>query len=196
MNTSAHDFVTVDMRGLKAALAAHAKSKRTTVSAVVREAVEARLGSSDREIAMLQSDSGRPDDRAGWVKLSVRVRRAEARRVDAAAKAAGLSRGAYLVGLADGVPVLQEGGARQSLVAVLVSSCAELSTLSRNVHRLAALLREGNVQQALGHRLMLYTIAGDVDDHLKLAASGLAKLGIRSPVHPAASRHRSTRSGA
>jgi len=178
MDTSTHDFVTVDMRGLKAALVAHAKAKRATVSVVVREAVSTVLGHSYPEGAPPKMETEAPGDRAAWVKLSVRVRCDEAQRIDAGAKAAGLSRGAYLVGLADGVPVLEEGGVRRELIAALVSSCAELSTLNRNVHRLVALLSVGNVQQAQGYRAMLDTLAGDVGRHLKVAATGLAKLNI------------------
>lgn len=185
MDPSTHDFVTVDMRGLKASLVAHAKANRATVSVVVRDAVAAVLGRPDPDGVLPQMRPDAPGDRAAWVKLSVRVRCDEARRIDAGARAAGLSRGAYLVGLADGVPVLKESGVRRELIAALVSSCAELSTLNRNVHRLVALLRVGNVHQAQGYRAMLDTLAGDVGRHLKLAATGLAKLNIcgraRSP---------------
>jgi hypothetical protein len=44
MNPTAHDFVTVDMRGLKAALVARAQAQRTSVSALVRMAVARELG--------------------------------------------------------------------------------------------------------------------------------------------------------
>ena len=47
MNTSTHDFVTVDMRGLKAALVARAQAERVSVSVVVRRAVERELGLVD-----------------------------------------------------------------------------------------------------------------------------------------------------
>ena len=36
MNTPSHDFVTVDMRGLKAALVARALAQRVSVSVLVR----------------------------------------------------------------------------------------------------------------------------------------------------------------
>ena len=44
MNINSHDFVTVDMRGLKAALVARAQSKRVSVSVLVRDAVTRELG--------------------------------------------------------------------------------------------------------------------------------------------------------
>lgn len=39
MNTHSHDFVTVEMRGLKAALAERAQVERVSVSVLVRGAV-------------------------------------------------------------------------------------------------------------------------------------------------------------
>ena len=44
MNNPTHDFVTVDMRGLKATLVARAQAERVSVSLVVRRAVERELG--------------------------------------------------------------------------------------------------------------------------------------------------------
>jgi hypothetical protein len=46
MNTTSHDFVTVEMRGLKAALMARAQAERVSVSALVRRAVTRDLGLS------------------------------------------------------------------------------------------------------------------------------------------------------
>ena len=59
MNTPSHDFVTVEMRGLKAALVARAQSERVSVSALVRAAV-----ARDLELADV-AELGRPVDPAG-----------------------------------------------------------------------------------------------------------------------------------
>ncbi len=104
----------------------------------------------------------------------------EARQLAAGARAAGLSRGAYLAGLIANVPVLSAGGGRTEHIATLMASCAELSTLSRNVHRLTALLRQANVEPARPYREMLDTLAGDVRRHLELAARVLADLQPQS----------------
>jgi hypothetical protein len=44
MNTHAHGFVTVDMRGLNAALVARAQAERVSVSVLVRGAVAREIG--------------------------------------------------------------------------------------------------------------------------------------------------------
>ena len=175
MDTSAHDFVTVDMRGLKAALVANAKGKRLSVSVVVRGAVARELGEVGAGDVAPQTLPVVGGDTPGWVKLSIRVTRAEAERLAAGARAARLSRGAYLMGLSDGVPVLRSGG-RPEHIAALMASCAELSTFSRNTHQLTALLRQGDVKQALVYRDMLDRLTVDVRNHLRLAARVLSEL--------------------
>ena len=107
----------------------------------------------------------------------------------AAARHAGLSPGAFVAGLVAGVPALAAGASRTDHLAALIASSAELSTLSRNIHHLTSLLRQGNVRPALEYREMLDTLAGDVRGHLTLAAGVLADLRPRSrsaepPKHP------------
>ena len=179
MNTTAHDFVTVDMRGLKAALVARAHAARVSVSVLVRGAVARDLGLA------VECEPQRADvpslgaSGTASVKLSIRMTAEEARQLAAGARAAGLSRGAYLAGLVANVPVLSNGGGRAEHIAALMASSAELSTLSRNIHRLTVLLRQANVEPARPYREMMDTLAGDVRSHLELAARALADLQPR-----------------
>lgn len=176
MNTTTHDFVTVDMRGLKVALLARARAERVSVSVLVRGAVARDLGlAANDEASRMDLHTAGPVS-AATVKLSIRMSAEEARQLAAGARAAGLSRGAYLAGLIGNVPVLSAGGVRTEHIATLMASCAELSTLSRNIHRLTALLRQANVEPARPYRAMLDTLAGDVRRHLELAARLLAEL--------------------
>lgn len=180
MNTPAHDFVTVDMRGLKAALVARAQAERVSVSVIVRGAVARDLGLSAEckprhEDKAMDAASG-----AASVKLSIRMTAEEVRQLDAGSRSAGLSRGAYLAGLVANVPVLASGGGRAGHIQALMASSAEIATLSRNIHRLTALLRQANVEPARPYRLMLDTVAADVRQHLELAAHTLADLQPQS----------------
>jgi hypothetical protein len=180
MNTTAHDFVTVDMRGLKAALVARAQAQRVSVSVLVRSAVARDLGLAvDGEAGRVEASTAGPTSAAG-VKLSIRMTAEEARQLAAGARAAGLSRGAYLAGLIANVPVLSAGGSRTEHLAALTSSCAELSTLSRSIHHLVTLLRQGNLAAARPYRDLLDTLAGDVRTHLELATRVLADLRPRA----------------
>jgi len=188
MNTTAHDFVTVDMRGLKAALAARAQAERVSVSVLVRAAVARDLGLAvDAEASRVDAPTAGREG-AVSVKLSIRMTAKEARQLAAGARAAGLSRGAYLAGLVANVPVLSAGGGRAEHITCLMASSAELATLSRNIHRLTVLLRQAKVEPARPYREMLDTLAGDVRCHLELAARVLADLqpqsrGARATAH-------------
>ena len=180
MNTNSHDFVTVDMRGLKAALVARAQSERVSVSVLVRSAVARELGLAKAAADQQAAAPAGSASSAIRVKLSIRLTSEEAERLAAGARAAGLSRGAYLAGLIADVPVLSARASRTDHLATLIASSAELSTLSRNIHHLTSLLREGNLRPALEYRGMLDTLAGDVRGHLTLAAGVLADLRPRS----------------
>ena len=181
MNTPTHEFVTVDMRGLKAALVACARAERVSVSVVVRRAVERELGLIDasREPACESKPVGLT---GSTVKLSLRLTSGEAEQLAAGAREAGLSRGAFLAGLLTSVPSFSGGaGSRLDCLAALTASSAELSTLSRNINHLTALLRRGEVRAAQEYRRMLDTLSDDVRAHLSLAASVLADLRPARP---------------
>ncbi|MBT9552967.1 MAG: hypothetical protein IV088_19115 [Hydrogenophaga sp.] len=179
MNTSSHDFVTVEMRGLKAALVARAQAQRVSVSELVRSAVARDLGLSTKGEPRI-GEMPHPAGHTASVKLSIRMTAQEASQLAAGARAAGLSRGSYLAGLVTNVPVLSTAGGRAEHIAALRVSSAELATLSRNIYRLTALLRQANVEHARPYREMLDTLAGDVRRHLELAARALADLQPRS----------------
>lgn len=186
MNTVTQEFVTVDMRGLKAALVAHARERRVSVSVVVRDAV-ARALPSERAAPGASRPPVDLDAPSGTVKVSIRLTTNEVRRLDAGAKAAGHARAAFLSGLLEGVNVLSSGGRRDHLAA-LTSSSSELSTLSRNIRHLADLLRRSESRAAQEYRAMLDTLASDVNRHLKLAGDVMTRMQPATRRTPAGDR--------
>jgi hypothetical protein len=89
------------------------------------------------------------------------------------------------------VPLLTSGSAaRPDLLVALNASCAELSTLTRNLHHLTTLLRQGQVRAAMEYRQMLNTLDGDVREHLAIAAALLAELRPARPTRIASQRQR------
>jgi hypothetical protein len=189
MNAHSPDFVTVDMRGLKTALVARAQAQRVSVSVLVRAAVARDLGVADGTGAHQTSASADSAPNASVVKLSIRMSSEEARQLAAGARSAGLSRGAYLAGLIAAVPVLTSGTSRPDHIATLTASNAELSTLSRNICHLTSLLRQGAVRPAQEYCAMLYTLAGDVRVHLKLASVVLSDLQPQRRHRAVAAEH-------
>lgn len=185
MAPSARDRISVDLHGLKAALVARAAADRVDVSVVVRRAIERELGVA---AATTEPDGEPCSPRAAGstVKLSIRLTSAETAQLAAGAARAGLSRNAYVAGLLAEVPLLTSGLAfRPDLLAALNASCAELSTLTRNLHHLTTLLRQGQVRAAMEYRQMLDTLGGDVREHLAMAAGLLAELRPARPVRVA-----------
>jgi hypothetical protein len=177
MNAPTHDFVTVDMRGLKAALVARAQAERVSVSGVVRRAVARELRTFDASTAQAETETPTAAPARAIVKLSIRLTSAEADQLDARARRAGLSRGAFLAGALANVPALSgDASGRLDCLGALTASSAELSTLSRNIYHLTALLRQGEVLAAQEYRRMLDTLTDDVHSHLSLAASVLAEV--------------------
>ena len=85
MNTPSHDFVTVDMRGLKAALVARAQAERVSVSVLVRSAVTRELGLV-KAAADHQAASAGATSSAASVKLSIRMTPEEAAQLAAGAR--------------------------------------------------------------------------------------------------------------
>jgi hypothetical protein len=112
----------------------------------------------------------------GHVKMSVRIAHSAARRLEQQARAAGLSRGAYLVQLIDGAPTVLALTDRRAGFAALSASASELALLSRDIRHLSHLLRIGEVRAALEYRERLETLDVDVCRHLDLAGLALAQL--------------------
>ena len=190
MAPSQRDRITVDLHGLKAALFARAQALGVSPSGLVRSTVAAALNGSSqltieqpREISAASSGSR--------VRVSLRMSREHAVETLEAARRAGLSPGDFVAGLIAGVPALTGGPKQTEYIAALIASSAELSTLTRNIHHLTSLLRQGESRAAREYREILDTLAGDVRGHLMLAGRVLADLRPRNR-HAAASQHHTT----
>ena len=173
MSSVSRDFVSVDMRGMKAALVALARTRRIGLSAIVRTAVARELG--------LEEASGTPEATpvavaTGEVKVSIRLSSAEAMKLAADARKVGLSRGAYIGSLVTGVTVLARP---KDHLAALTATCGELANLGRNLYHLTTLLRRGSFLAAQEYRGMLDSLEVEVRRHLKVAADALADLRPR-----------------
>jgi hypothetical protein len=178
MAPSSRDRISVDLQGLKAALWERAQSTGVLPSDLVRRVLADALGQPAAS-AVFRTPPARRDQYAGRARLSLRMTRAQSATVMEAARRAGMNPGDYVANLVAGVPALLGGARRAEHVAALIASCAEMSSLSRNVHHLNLLLREGSSPAAQEYRVMLDTLANDVREHLCLASTVLAELRPR-----------------
>jgi len=139
MARSSRDRISVDLRGLRAALLEQARAHGLRPSDLVRSAISHSLGEGAPFIS--SKPVGTAQTNADRVRLTLRMPRVDALWAVRAARVAGLSPGEYVAGLVAGVPVLVHGAGRVEHLTALAASSAELSTLSRNIHHLTALLR-------------------------------------------------------
>ena len=167
MNSASRDFVNVDMRGMKAALAARAQADRVSVSRVVRAAVARYLGIEEGSEFTAFTDANGASSREGRVRLSIRLAEAEAHRLAADASASGLSQTAYLVRLIDGAPAGSTGANYREQVAALTASTTELAALGQSLCVLARQWRQSrDAESPCRHDMLLGLLpAGDPRTH-------------------------------
>ena len=174
MSATPGEFFTVDLRGLRAALSHRATETGLTESDVLRSALAAALGDG-RSDPLNEPATGAAGASQPQVKLSVRIPCPAAERLDRKARAAGLSRGAYLTGLINGAPAVVAAPDRRAGFIALSASAAELALLSRDIHHLTHLLRSGEFRPAQEYRERLQTLDADVRQHLDRSAAALAE---------------------
>lgn len=186
MSSAAREYFTVDLRGLRAALAARAADQGVTASDVLRSALAAALGNDECVAASPASNCNERPAAAGQVKLSVRLSCPTADRLDSNARAAGLSRGTSLSRLIHGAPRLMAASERVAGFAALSASATEMAVLSRDISHLTRLLRLGSVEAARQYTVRLETLDKDVRAHLDLSSAALAELSSsgRSDLRP------------
>lgn len=174
MNTSPRDFVSVDMRGLKAALQTRARESRRSVSDLVRTAVAEWLGTAHLAPSDTNPDT---DDEPATLKVSIRLHRTEVELLAARAKDAGVSRGALIGGLLTDVPALTQSTARPAdVLSALVCSNAQVAALGKHVFRLCLLLEHGDGLAARQYRNQLIGLVDEVRLHLRLTAEAMELL--------------------
>ena len=175
MSSSCREFFTVDLHGLRAELRARATSQGMTESAVLRRALAAALGTGQTEPSPPSAGAG-GSTIAERVKLSVRIAKPAANRLDHNARTAGFSRGAYLVRLIEGAPPAVASSDRAAMFNALNASSAELAVLSQDINHLTQLLPQGRVEAARAYAPRHEALDADVRRHLALAAPVLAEL--------------------
>lgn len=170
MAARARERVTIDLRGLGAAVKAHARARNVRVSDVIRLALVDALKVAGSDLPLDHGDL--PDaakDRS--VKVTVRLRQGAAASLAASARACGLSQSAYLTKLIRGVPAppLAVGEALRSSTELLAVVSTDLSELTR------ILRRDAGSSGAFIER-SLQPLLDDVQHHVSLASRLMSEL--------------------
>jgi hypothetical protein len=169
--SSTRDRISVDLRGMKAALLARAAQRGMSPSDLVREAVAGALAASPAATPTQHAHGY-----GGRVRLCLRMRSSDADATKRAARESGLSSGDFIASLVQAPREPSAASRPAAALAALTASCAELATLSRNLHELTRLLRHGTGRTTADYRKMLDSIDAQVRTHLDLATVLLAQL--------------------
>ena len=186
MATASRERATIDLRGLGPALKAHARARNLSVSDVARLAVIEVLKTSGSE-AVAQGAAGSDAVEGGTVKLTIRLRRGVASRLAARARDCGLSQGAYLTTLIDGVPAPP-----LAVATTLGKSTEQLAVVSADLNELIRVARRDG---ATAEQLIedgLRPLVHDVRQHVALASCLLSEL---RPTRSSSGRQRGAPSG-
>jgi hypothetical protein len=161
--------LTIDLRGLGGALRAHARARDLTVSDVARRSIAAAIESSPAStgVSRVEIASGAATDPV--VKLRIRLRRDVAEVLSTRARAAGVSPGAYLATVLDGMPAPSG-----EVTADLARSTEALAIVSADLNELIRAFRVSDVDGRL--RDDFRALAHELSRHLGLASQVVAKL--------------------
>lgn len=178
MAPSSRDRLSVDLHGLKAALVERARLAGTSPSGSVRATLAEALGGPPEPISEARPPRLKARD-VSRVRLTLRMSRADASAVLAAARLAGQPPGDFVADLLAAQPVPMPASDRAETVGALIAACADLSTFSRNLSHLVSLLRQGAFRPAEEYRPMLTTLSIDVREHLDHLTRALVDLRPR-----------------
>ena len=171
----AHDpreRVTIDLRGLGAAVQLRAAAERTAVAAIARRAISAMLDASAPQAELFSAVAAAaprvPPDRLP-VKVTVRMSATHALTLAMRAHSADVSQGVYVAGLLDNAPPPPQPPDHRAAVGALLSSTDQLAVLSADLNVFMRLLGRGNPAALEPYRASVMSLKRDVLGHLAAA---------------------------
>ncbi len=168
------DRVTVDLRGIRPQLHAHAAKRQMTVAALVRRAVVAMFDDAPSDVA----DDGSTDGATGTavIKVTLRLPVAHAVLLASRARRADVSQGSYIASLIDGTPAQARAPDHARAVAALMASTDRLAVLSADLNAFMRLIGRAPRSELEPYRASIQSLASDVRGHLASAAALVAAL--------------------
>jgi hypothetical protein len=163
------DRVTVDLRGIRPQLHAHAAKRQMTVAALVRRAVVAMFDDAPSDVA----DDGSTDGATGTavIKVTLRLPVAHAVLLASRARRADVSQGSYIASLIDGTPAQARAPDHARAVAALMASTDRLAVLSADLNAFMRLIGRAPRSELEPYRASIQSLASDVRGHLASAAA-------------------------
>lgn len=180
--TVAHDpreRVTIDLRGLGAAVQLRAAIERTTVASLARRAIAVMLDASAPQAELFSAVAAAaprvPSDGLP-VKVTVRMSATHAMTLATRAHSADVSQGAYVAGLLDKAPPPPQPPDHRAAIDALLSSTDQLAVLSADLNAFMRLLGCGNPAALEPYRASVMSLNRDVLGHLAAASRLMSEL--------------------
>ena len=171
--------VTIDLRGLGAAVHLRAAAERTTVAALARRAITAILdapGSQDELFSAVAAAAPRVPPDGLPVKVTVRMSATYAVTLATRAHCADVSQGAYVAGLLDNAPPPPQPKDHRVAIGALLTSTDQLAALSTDLNAFMRLLGRSNPAALEPYRASVMSLNKDVQGHLAAASRLMSEL--------------------
>jgi hypothetical protein len=176
LERGSRDRVTIDLRGMRERLQAHAAVHKMTTAALVRKALVALLTDDPRDLDTCQGNTITSGD-GQVVKVTLRLSAAHAFALARRARAADVSQGAYVAGLINGAAPAPRPPDHTHAVAALVGSTDQLAAMGADLNAFMRLLGRGSSSEVESYRAsIIITLADDVRSHLATVAPLIAEL--------------------
>jgi hypothetical protein len=190
MRPHSRDRITIELRGLREPLHAHAAARGVTTAALARATLkawldEANIGSSSNSNSNGNSNQTvqhKPVTVAcseAAVKVTLRLPAAQAMLLAQRARAADVAQGIYVAGLIDSAPPVPLPANHAAAIAALVGSTDQLATTGTDLNAFARSLSLLSAPELERCRVGVVALADEVRRHLAVAAPLLAKLKSR-----------------
>lgn len=169
---ASRDRLTVDLKGLKAALKGRAAARGVPVSVLVRDVLAREAGGEGAAAPVPAPRAAR--GQRGRVRLCLRLAVLDAHLLLRRAREAGLPLGEFVMAqLQTSIPV-PSAAERTARVAALTRSAAQLAGMRRDLAQLGAVLKRSDLPAAVPIRTSLVTLEQAIRAHLEQASSLLA----------------------
>ena len=178
----AHDpreRVTIELRGLGAAVQLRAAAERTTVAALARRAIAVMLDAPAPQAELFSAVAAAaprvPPDGLP-VKVTVRMSATHAVTLATRAHSADVSQGAYVAGLLDNAPPPPQPPNHHEAIGALLTSTDQLAVLSADLNAFMRLLGRGNPAALEPYRASVMSLKTEVQGHLAAASRLMSEL--------------------
>lgn len=175
MRPSPRDRITIELRGMRERLHCLAAARKTTTSALARQALVSLLDDEPRDADRSKRETttacGDP-----VVKLTLRLSATHAVALAARARAADVSQGAFVAALIDGNPPTPLPRDHADAVAAVVASTDQLAVLCTDINALMRLAKIGAKEEVESCRARVWSLVDEVRSHLAVVAPLVAAL--------------------